>query len=580
MTQKYFTVLCLILASIAVNCQSINEDVLLKNNEPKTVCNPLDISYRFAVDNGPSRREAADPTVVLYKDEYYLFASKSGGYWHSTDLVTWDLITSNQLPFEDYAPTAVVIKDTLYFMASNNNAPIIIYKTTDPKSGRWEIANPTFPIAMTDPALFYDDGRLFLYYGCSNENPLYVVELDINTLNPIIEPIPVLNSKKEDYGWERWGDYNDQELNPWIEGAWVNKHKGKYYLQYSGPGTRFKSYNDGVYISDKPLGPFKLAEHNPMAIKPEGFVNGAGHGSTFQDKFGNYWHLGTMVLTIKHKFERRIGMFPTYFDEYGTLYSYTGFGDFPYLVPQKKVSNSEELFLNWMLLSYKKHITVSSQIEDHQKNLAADEEIRTYWSAKTGNKGEWLQMDLEKESVINAIQINFAEHDTNLHGRKTKIYYQYLLEYSTNNIDWKPLIDKTTNKEDTPHDFTQLQIPVIARYLRLTNYLVPDGTFALADFRVFGNAQGKKPSKKVILEVTRMMEDRCIVNLNWDATEKAVGYNIRYGIHPEKLYHNYQVLGKNSLTLRTLNKFQKYYFTIDSFNENGVLKGTEIIKID
>ena len=42
-----------------------------------TFCNPIDVDYRFMVDT-PSRREAADPVITLFNDEYYLFASKSG----------------------------------------------------------------------------------------------------------------------------------------------------------------------------------------------------------------------------------------------------------------------------------------------------------------------------------------------------------------------------------------------------------------------------------------------------------------------------------------------------------------------
>src|SRR5215203_1015928 len=97
-----------------------------------TICNPINLSYRFCLDM-PSRREAADPTMVVYKGEYYLFASKSGGYFHSTDLIHWDLITTRDLPIEDYAPTTVVMNDTLYFMASQA-APLTIYKTANPKS--------------------------------------------------------------------------------------------------------------------------------------------------------------------------------------------------------------------------------------------------------------------------------------------------------------------------------------------------------------------------------------------------------------------------------------------------------------
>jgi xylan 1,4-beta-xylosidase len=155
-----------------------------KKARQTTICNPMNLSYRFCLD-APSSCEAADPSMVVFKNEYYLFVSKSGGYFHSTDLIHWDLITTKDLPPEDYAPAAVVMNDTLYFMASRNVPPLTIFKTGDPKSGKWQIANPSFPFGMTDPDLFFDDdGRLYFYYGCSNVNPIYGVELDTKTLNP------------------------------------------------------------------------------------------------------------------------------------------------------------------------------------------------------------------------------------------------------------------------------------------------------------------------------------------------------------------------------------------------------------
>jgi xylan 1,4-beta-xylosidase len=543
-----------------------------------TICNPVNLSYRFCLD-APSRREAADPTMVLYKGEYYLFASKSGGYFHSTDLIHWDLITTKDLPLEDYAPTAVVMKDTLYFMASRG-APLTIFKTADPKSGNWQIANPAFPIGMIDPDLYVDDdGRLFFYYGCSNINPLYGVELDTKTLNPVGNPIALLNSKKTIYGWERKGDYNNQGENPWIEGAWMTKRNGKYYLQYAGPGTEYKSYSDGVYVSDQPLGPFTLATHNPVSYKPEGFIAGAGHSNTFQDKYGNYWHISTMTISQKHMFERRLGLFPTFFDKDGELHVYTGFGDFPFKMPSKKIASPDELFPGWMLLSYNKPVEVSSELSNHPKSYATDEEIRSFWSAQTGNKGEWISMDLQKECTVNAVQINYAENDTKLMGRQPDIYYQYLLEYSSDNKNWKVLTDKTGNRTDVPHDYLELKTPVKARYIRLTNHKVPDGTFALAGLRVFGKAGGKTPSVAESLNIARLEDDRCVAKLTWKKSPDAVGYNIRFGTSKDKLYHTYQVLGTDSVTINSLNSTQKYYFAIDAFNENGVTKGKNIVEV-
>jgi hypothetical protein len=566
----------LLLLNGFVVCAQKND---LVNPHPTTLCNPVNLSYRFCLDT-PSRREAADPTMVTFKGAYYLFASKSGGYFHSTDMVHWDLIPTNDLPLEDYAPAAVVMNDTIYFMASAG-APVKIYKTANPLSGRWQVANPAFPIGMIDPDLFLDDdGRLYFYYGCSNVNPIYAVELDTKTLNPMGNPVELFNSDRKTHGWERFGDYNERNDSPWVEGSWMTKYNGKYYLQYAVPGTQFKSYCDGVYVADKPLGPFKLAANNPLSYKPEGFIAGAGHSSTFQDKYGNYWHVSTMTISVKHMFERRLGFFPMFFDKDGVFYTATAFGDFPYRIPTKKVSGPEELFPQWMLLSYNKPVEVYSELEGHPGTYAADEEIRTFWSANTGNKGEWIVLDLQKECTVNAIQVNFAENGTTILGRKPDIYYQYLVEYSSDKKTWKTLADKTSNKTDVPHDYLEMKSPVKTRYIRLSNYHVPEGTFALAGLRVFGKGPGNVPSKIVGFKVTRDASDRCVVNLKWNKASDAFGFNIRYGTQRDKLYQTYQVLGTDSLTIRSLNANEKYYFTIEGFNENGVTKNQDIIEVN
>ena len=574
---KFITTAIIVFLIVTANTYGQSNNIS-KSKKQTTICNPLNLNYRFCLDK-PSRREAADPTMVNFKDEYYLFASKSGGYWHSTDLVKWDLITTEDLPLEDYAPTAAVMNDTLYFMASADKP--VIYKTGDPKSGKWQVVNPAFPIGMIDPCLFVDDdGRLYFYYGCSNVNPIYAVELDPKTFNPIGKSKELFNSHKDNYGWERSGDYNDKSSNPWIEGSWMTKHDGKYYLQYAAPGTEFKSYCDGLYISDKPLGDYSLAPNNPCSSKPEGFIAGAGHSSTFQDKYGNYWHISTMTISQKHMFERRLGLFPMFFDKDGELYTYTGFGDFPFKIPKKKIQSPNELFPGWMLLSYNKPIEVSSELPGHPKKYAADENIRNYWSAKTGNKGEWISIDLQKKCTINSIQINYAENETQIFGRNSEIYYQYLLEYSSDNKTWRILVDKTKSKSDVPHDYIELQIPIQARFIRLTNYHVPGGTFALAGLRVFGNGGGTIPSKINKFDIIRAATDRCVVNLKWNKSPEATGFNIRYGTRKNKLYQNYQVLGADSITIRNLNSLSKYYFTIDTFNENGISIGNGIREVE
>ncbi len=543
----------------------------------KTYANPLNLDYRFQLE-APSRREAADPTVVYFRDRYYLFASKSGGYWHSKDLVEWIFVETDQIPTEEYAPTAVEINDTLYFLASSWTQSTI-YKSGDPLSGKWEIVKDSLDIAVWDPAFFLDDDkRLYLYWGCSHKLPIKGIELDYeNNFDAIGRPVEIILAKTDEYGWEVPGDYNDRINNhPWIEGAWVNKFRGKYYLQYSGPGTEFKSYSDGVYVADSPLGPYEIAKHNPFAYKPEGFAAGAGHGSTFKDQYGNYWHVGTMSVSVKHPFERRIGLFPTFFDQDGELFSTTKFGDYPIQIPSKKIESFDDVFPVWMLLSYNKRVIVSSEIDSHLASNMVNEDIRTYWSAKTGTDKEWAVIDLGTNCDVYAIQINFAEHDTKIYDRPDSVYHRYIIDYSLDNSNWQILFDQSQNQNDRSHPYFQLPQKENCRYLRIRNIEVPDGTFSISGFRVFGIGKGDKPKEVSHVEIERKM-DRRSVALKWGKAQDAEGYNVIYGTDMEKLYHNYQVYDDTTVTINSLNTNLSYYFKIEPFNENGVGE-SELIK--
>ena len=100
-----------------------------------------------------------------------------------------------------------------------------------------------------------------------------------------------------------------------MEGASMTKYNGKYYLQYAASGTQFNFYGDGVYIGETPIGPFTYMKNNPMSFKSGGFTNVAGHGITVKQTNGQYWHFATIALASNSHWERRLCMFPTYFDE-------------------------------------------------------------------------------------------------------------------------------------------------------------------------------------------------------------------------------------------------------------------------
>ena len=536
------------------------------------------LSYRFCLDE-PSRREAADPSVILFKDKYYLFASKSGGYWYSNDLTEWIFIESVEIPTEEYAPTAIALKDTLYFLASSRQKSTM-YKTDDPRSGKWSVAKESLDIPVWDPAFFLDDDkRLYLYWGCSNETPIYGIELNYeDNFSFIGAPEELIFANPQQYGWEVPGDYNTmREVNPWIEGAWMNKFDGKYYLQYSGPGTEFKSYSDGVYVSDNPLGPFQISSHNPFACKPEGYAAGAGHGSTFEDKLGNYWHIGTITISMKHIFERRLGLYPTFFDDQGTLHTITKFGDYPLIIPREKIETFDDIFPGWMLLSYNKKVTVSSFIDTLPAVNMTDENIRTYWAAESGGANEFASIDLGEECDVYSVQINFAEHNSTIYGRQENLHYQYTLECSSDSMNWELLTDKSNNLSDNSHDYIQLAEKANCRYLRINNIKIPGGNFALSGFRIFGKGNGDAPAIIDKFDANRDQEDRRTVKLHWEKSKNATAYNISYGSDENKLYHNYLVYQDTSLEINSLNANQKYYYSIESVNENGITSNGIII---
>ncbi len=570
MINRSLSLIAVVLVSSCLQKKSLD-----MQNDIRTFTNPLNINYRFALDS-PSRREAADPTVVKFKGSYLLFASKSGGYWHSDDLLDWQFIETNEIPTEEYAPTAIAIGDTLFFLASSREKSTI-YQSTDPMSGKWEVAVEELDEPVWDPAFFLDDdNRLYLYWGCSNQDPIYGVELDReNQFSFLGKPAELIHQRPEVLGWEVPGDHN-QLINqrPWIEGPWMNKINGKYYLQYSGPGTEYESYADAVYVSDSALGPYELQPHNPFVYKPGGFGNGAGHGSTFTDDHGNMWHMGTITISQKHIFERRLAMSPVFIDEQGTLYTNTKYGDRPMVLPEKKIESIEEINPQWQLLSYDKEVEVSSVIDSLPVSNITDENIRTYWAAQSGSANEYVILDLGEKVTVRAIQINFAEHGSELMGINKTSFHRYQLDYSSDKKTWTNISSSQSAEQDLSHHYLQLPKAIKCRYIKVSNESVPSGNFAMSDLRVFGVGNGDKPEAVTTFNTLRNKADRRSVTLNWTPSSKATGYYINYGLDPNTLYQTYLVYKDTTVTINSLNAELDYEFMIEAFNENGISSPT------
>ncbi|MBY0478647.1 MAG: family 43 glycosylhydrolase [Chitinophagaceae bacterium] len=561
--------------------------------QQKTYCNPINIDYGYTpipnFSDWGRHRATADPVVVNYKNDYYLFSTNQWGYWWSSDMLNWKFISKKFLrPWntgtydELCAPAVGIIGDTMIVFGSTYTSKFTIWGSTDPKANKWFPIVDSFDIGGWDPSFFTDDdGRLYMYNGSSNKFPMYGIELNRKTFQPIGTRKEMYLLEPWRYGWQRFGEHMDNTfLDPFIEGSHMTKYNGKYYLQYGAPGTEFSGYADGLLVGDDPLGPF-TAMSDPLSMKLGGYVRGAGHGATFQDNNKNYWHISTTVVSVKNTFERRLGIWPAGFDQDGVMWCNTSFGDYPHYLP---TSSRNEIRPNWFLLNYNKPVQVSSTMGGYVPNNAVDELAKTYWSATSANKGEYIQTDLGNVSTVNAIQINYADQDVaddhlgKINGGEQ--YHQYKLSSSVDGKKWNVLVDKSKNKTDVPHDYVELEKPVQARFIKLENIHMPTGKFAISGLRVFGNGNGAKPEAVKNFIVLRTEKDKRSAFIKWRPVDNAFAYNIYYGTHPDKLYTCIMVHSNNEYWMKAMDSQKAYYYSIEAINENGVSERTAVMKVE
>ena len=542
-----------------------------------TFCNPLDL-----LPGHERASRGGEPVVLIYEDDYYLFVTGRRGYWYGPDFKNWTYVEAPNFPG---GVVSVIEKDGILYACSMNNSNV--YKSENPKSGEWVPAGTFDSDRYGDANMFLDDdGRLYMFYGWSQLMPFKVVELDPVTFKEISEPQILFWGDYKNHGFENRRDddvifsifngrrpYYEEEF-PWIEGPWVTKHNGKYYLQYAAIGLELLTYSHGVYVADNPMGPYTYSKHNPLTYKTTGYAVGGGHGSTFHDKNGQLWTICMIPAHYGDNGGAELAIFPTAVDEEGNMYSNVAYGDYPQHWPGTRTDAVDNNFTGWYLLSNKKRVEVSSTFEDNAAKNAVDENFMTNWCAETGNAGEYITVDLGKPADIYAIQCNFNHLGSTVRvGRGAgfaaapETYQCYIVEVSSDNATWTKIIDKTNNTYDFRHDYTELDKPVNARYVKVTNVSVHDGAkFSMQDLRVFGKTDMTKTVKVNDFKAVRNPQDRREADLLWTPVDGADGYIVRYGVDPKKLYNSYTVYEGNKLNIHSLNSEYEYYYSVEAFD--------------
>jgi hypothetical protein len=480
-------------------------------------CNPLPIEASSR-DGSPQGISLGDVTVVREANKYYLFTT-GGGAWISTNLVDWKYqaveVRGSRVPV---APHVAKYKGAFYM--SGNNVPL--YKASD-ILGPYELLGPwkdekgepwkgvtngrTWEGAFDVDIFVDDDNKPYLYYPGRSTDGIFVTPLDPKDLTRFTAAPKRLFGFDSSHVWERWGDKNEYANVAWIEGPWMFKHNGTYYLEYSASGTQWLSYASGVYIAKSPLGPFTYSPRNPLLRKTTGIVTGPGHGCVVQGPDGNWWVFYTIVLANPPG-GRRIGMDPVGFDINGNVFT-RGPSDTPQWAPgvvanpeHNGDSGSIPLTVN-KLRAMNQRGSFSSQRAGREAAYALDDSNGTWWEPAEDDTKPTLTIDLgsitefESEQLFTAdsSRIEFVAGRGRFGGPQPgsqpptgSATFCYKIEASRDGRTFTTILDKTGNHITRYTEFDELP-PTDCRYVRLTITDWPriaNFPLGIMEFTVFG----------------------------------------------------------------------------------------------
>jgi xylan 1,4-beta-xylosidase len=487
-------------------------------------CNPLPIETS-ARDGSPQGVSLGDVTVVREGAKYYMFCTGGGG-WVSDDLVNWKHegvdVRGGRVPV---APHVAKYKGQFYM--SGNNAPLyrapsilgpyeVVGQWTDATGKPWTgISNGHPWDGAFDVDIFVDDdAKPYLYFPGRSTDGIYVVPLDPNDLSHFAAAPTHLFGFDKSHVWERYGEMNEYPGTAWIEGPWMVKRAGTYYLQYSASGTQWLSYATGVYTGQRPAGPFTYAPKNPILRKTTGVVTGPGHGCLVQGPDGQWWQFYTIVLSNPPG-GRRLGMDPVSFDARGNLVV-RGPSETPQWGPGAVAdpardgdSGSLALTINKMRAMNTKS-RFSSQRPGHEAAYAADNSTGTWWEPAEDDAAPSITIDLSPATEFDPVQLFTVDSSRILFATGRIGYgfggtqatatpqpgavtaYQYKIEASTDGMTFTTILDKTRSTTTKYVEFDELP-PTICRFIRLIVTGWPhreNAPLGILEFTAFGKAAG------------------------------------------------------------------------------------------
>jgi len=478
-------------------------------------CNPLPMVI------GPGGNASGDVTVIKEGSKYYMFCT-GGGAWISDDMLNWTFQRVEHVPV---APDVIKYNGSFYmcgndgplYKADNPLGPyesLGDWKNTPDVAGGW---NGAF-----DMEIFIDDDNTpYLYYPGRGVSGIFVVKLDPEDLTKFSGPVKHLFGFNNSHIWERYGEMNEYPDVAWVEGPWMQKYKGTYYLEYSASGTQWKTYAEGYYTSKSPMGPFTYAPNNPLLRKTEGLVTGPAHGSIVEGPDGQLWQFYTIVLSNPPG-GRRIGMDRVVFDKNGNMsVEVTDTPQWaPGVITDPEKGNSGSLPVTINKLNAMNSLSkASSQQPGRDAAYAADNSSGTWWEPLPTDTLPSLTIELSPATEFDVVQLftidglrlmfnggrrmfgrppSTPAPATETGGKPVTDAYQYKLEVSMDGETYNTVLDQTQNKIQRNTIFEEIR-PVQCRFVRLTMTNWPRTTpLGIIELTVFGKASGFLPAAEPI----------------------------------------------------------------------------------
>lgn len=486
-------------------------------------CNPLPMV------TAPGGNASGDVTVILENGKYYMFCT-GGGAWVSDNMLDWSFHRVEHVPV---APDVVKFNGNFYmcgndgplFKADNPLGPYTSlgdWKNTPDVAGGW---NGAFDMEI----FIDDDNKPYLYYAGRGVSGIFVVQLDPNDLTRFAGPVRHLIGFNSDHIWERYGEMNEYTEVAWVEGPWLQKHNGIYYLQYSASGTQWKTYAEGYYTSKSPMGPFTYAPNNPLLRKTDGLVTGTAHGCIVEGPDKNLWQFYTIVLSNPPG-GRRIGMDRIVVDQDGNMS--VKVTDTPQWAPgavsdpgnrdSQSIPVSINKFRAMNALS-----RVSSEQPGRDAAYAVDNSSGTWWEPAPSDTMPVLTIELSPATRFDVVQLftidgvrllfngsrwGFgrrpsatvsASGSTSVAASTTQQQplpdiYQYKIEVSMDGKTYTTALDQSKNTISRNTIFEEIP-PVKCRFVRLTMINWPKSApLGIIEFTVFGKPTDSLPAQEPI----------------------------------------------------------------------------------